>query len=91
MFDLDQMTSVDGDRLSLYKTGNLRLEIKFMSELKDSIQVIVYGQFPYILKITKTREIMLEWNWYVRIYGNLSPGILQNSTRLVVKPSIAVY
>lgn len=60
VFDLDQMTSVDGDRLSLYKTGNLRLEIKFMSELKDSIQVIVYGQFPYILKITKTREIMLE-------------------------------
>ena len=58
VFNLDQMAG--RHILPLYKSGNLRIEIKFKDKLPHGIQMIVYGQFPYILSIDKRRQIMLE-------------------------------
>ena len=60
VFNLEHLLTPTTNVLPLYKSGNLRLEIKFSEKLKESIQVLVYAQFPYILKIQKNREVILE-------------------------------
>ena len=60
VFNLEHLLTAKTNVLPLYKNGNLRLEIKFRKKLEESIQVLVYAQFPYILKIQKNREVVLE-------------------------------
>ena len=60
VFNLEQLLSVHNNYLPLYKNGNIRLEIKFKNKIQQTIQVLVYAQFPYILKIDKNRTVMLE-------------------------------
>ena len=58
VFSIEQ--AAKSTMLPLYKTGNLRIELKFKTQLPKGIQMIVYGQFPYILTIDKNRQIILE-------------------------------
>ena len=60
VFNLEHLLTANTNVLPLYKNGNLRLEVKFKEKLAQTIQVMVYAQFPYILKITKNREVHLE-------------------------------
>lgn len=58
-FDIDQKHE-NSWMLSLYKTGNINIEIKLKNSLGYTIQVIVMGLLPYLMKINKKREVMLE-------------------------------
>ena len=40
------------------RDGNLRLEIRFRTQLKEPINVIVYGTFDTHIQINKQREIV---------------------------------
>ena len=44
-----------------YRTGNLRLEVKFKSALTDAINIIYYGVFDGKIEITKDRTIHLDY------------------------------
>ena len=62
VFDIEQLGKDYSHLIPLYKSGNLRLVVKFKDNVKDdSIQMLVHASFPYILKINKQREIMLEY------------------------------
>ena len=50
-----------GDRYSLIKHGNLRLELKFSDPLAHPINVIVYAEFDNILEITQERNIIYDY------------------------------
>ena len=58
-FDIEHNPNSEG-MLSLYKTGNLSVEIKLKDSLTFTIQVIIVGTLPYVMKINKKREIILE-------------------------------
>ena len=60
MFKIDQMANAAKNELHLYKTGNLRIRVKFKNNLTEGVQMILYGQFPYILTINKAREVILQ-------------------------------
>ena len=61
VFDIEQMSEDYNHLLPLYKNGNLRLVVKFKDNITEPIQMLVHGSFPYILKINKHREIILEY------------------------------
>lgn len=58
-FDIEQKER-NTEMLTLYKTGIINLEIKLKASLGFSIQVIVFGILPYLMKINKAREVILE-------------------------------
>ena len=60
VFNLEHLINAETNILPLYKTGNLRLEIKFKNKLPEAVQVLVHAQFPYVLKIHKNRDVVLE-------------------------------
>ena len=61
VFDIDQIGEDYDNIVPLYKSGNLRLVVKFKNGITDAIQMLVYASFPYIMKINKEREIILEY------------------------------
>ena len=58
-FDIEQNTENE-NMMSLYKTGNINIEVKLRDKLGYTIQVIAVGTFPYLMKINKHREVILE-------------------------------
>ncbi len=51
----------DGDvRDRLRQSGHTRLELKFAKPLPETCTVIVYGQFPALMKIDASRNVSLE-------------------------------
>ena len=59
-FDIEQKTKNAENLLSLYKSGNINIEIKLKEKLGFTIQVIILGLIPYLMKINKNREVLLE-------------------------------
>ena len=41
------------------KKGNLKLETRFEKPLEETINILVYANFPSLLRIDQTRNIIL--------------------------------
>jgi len=54
----DQSLSINAQP---FKTGNLRLELKFAKQLAESINVIALGLFDNTLEVTKTRRVEVDF------------------------------
>ncbi|XP_041362090.1 uncharacterized protein F54H12.2-like [Gigantopelta aegis] len=50
---------VDSNYLILLKSGNLRLEVQFKSALTKTVSCIVYGEFPSLIEIDQTRNVIV--------------------------------
>ncbi|GBM49395.1 Uncharacterized protein F54H12.2, partial [Araneus ventricosus] len=51
----------NGEHLNLIKHNNLRLEIKFIKALPQSICVLIYAEFDNVIEINKTRNILYDF------------------------------
>ena len=58
--DINGEETDDSDFWPSIKTGNLRVEIHFDKPLPEPVSVIIYGTFPRIFKIDKTRDVILD-------------------------------
>lgn len=61
VFNLTPDLVVGGGCQQAYRSGNLRLELKFRSALASTINVIVYGVFDGKIEVTKDRNIHLDY------------------------------
>jgi hypothetical protein len=58
-FDINQ-ANYNTDALSLDKTGNIRLDIRFKTALTEAIHCIVFSEHQSVLQIDKFREIAVQ-------------------------------
>ena len=50
-----------GDRYSLIKHGNLRIEMGFAQALTTTVNIIVYAEFDNIVEISQARNIIYDY------------------------------
>ena len=62
-FDLTADLAEEG-HFNLMKHGNIRLDLKFLVALPNTINVIAYAEFGSVLEIDKSRNIIIDYkNW----------------------------
>ena len=50
-----------GQHLSLIKSGNMRLELRFRNPLPRTVNLIVYASFDSILEINNRRNVLIDY------------------------------
>ena len=59
-FDLTPDMSANGEtHWNLIKHGSVRLEVRFAKQLRSTINRIVYAEFPNILEIDASRQVLV--------------------------------
>lgn len=51
----------NGDHFNLQHQGNLRVEIKFSEEIKQTLSVLVYAEFQNVIEISKNRHVLCDF------------------------------
>ena len=59
-FDLTADLAEEG-HFNLMKHGNVRLDLKFLIALSNTINVIAYAEFESVLEIDKSRNIIIDY------------------------------
>ena len=59
-FDVDPTTSIDFRYLGIPKLGHTRLNLRFRSELKKSVTLIIYAIFPSRVEIDDQRNVIVK-------------------------------
>lgn len=57
-FEIEPLSSSE-EYLSLLRTANIRIEIVFATPLQTALSVILYGEFPALIEIDKSRAVYL--------------------------------
>ncbi|GFW39872.1 uncharacterized protein F54H12.2 [Trichonephila clavipes] len=60
-FNLSPDLCSSGEHLSLIKHSNLRLELKFIKSLEQTVCVIVFAEFENLIEINKSRNILYDF------------------------------
>lgn len=50
-----------GQHISLIKSGNIRLEMRFQQPLPQTINLIVYAVFDSIIEISNRRQVLVDY------------------------------
>ena len=58
VFDLDR-TANHNSLWSRKQSGNLRIEVRFGTALKETVSMLIYAEFPDIIEIDESRNIIL--------------------------------
>jgi len=61
LFAFNLMPAVEEDVLSLQRTGNIRFDIHFQTELVAPVNVIVYAEFNSLIEISNDRQVRIEF------------------------------
>lgn len=62
LFVVDLSPSVlDGDQVELLKSGSLRVELKFETELLQPVHVLVYGTLDSMIEIDRSRQVIADF------------------------------
>ena len=59
-FDLTS-DACDGDCFHLVRKGNLRIEVHVATALAQTVNVVVYSEFEFVLEIDKNRNIIYNY------------------------------
>ena len=59
-FDLSP-SLLDGNQVELVKSGSLRLELKFKTDLLEPVYVIAYAELDSLLEIDHSRQILTDF------------------------------
>jgi hypothetical protein len=54
------VTNLDSQVWNLKQSGNLRISVKFSESLKQTVNMILYGEFPDLIRIDETRNIIMQ-------------------------------
>ena len=60
VFNFEPVTNLDSQVWNLKQSGNLRIVVDFSIPLEQTVNMIVYGEFPDLIRIDETRNIIMQ-------------------------------
>jgi hypothetical protein len=60
LFAFSLVPEIDDDVFSVQKTGNVRFDIQFKTELTEPVSVVVYAEFNSLMEINKDRQVRID-------------------------------
>ena len=56
------MSANDETHWNLIKHGSVRVDVRFAKQLRSTVNCIVYAEFPNILEIDASRQVMVDFS-----------------------------
>jgi hypothetical protein len=60
LFAFSLVPEIEDDVFSVHKTGNVRFDIQFKTELTQPVSVIIYAEFNSLMEVDKDRQVRID-------------------------------